>query len=90
MVDDKINYQLKVQYLLAQLKEGSEFLENQTESLSGIWNHFRGKVCTFYETRWTKSVKQVGLPKNLLSLHQPLFNADITTAGIRVIWKRGR
>ena len=46
-------------YLLAQLKEGSEYLENQKEALSRLWEGFRGKVVTFYETGPTNSVKKV-------------------------------
>ena len=50
---------LQVQNLLVQLKEGSEFLENQKEVLSRLWEDFHGKVITFYETGPTKSVKKV-------------------------------
>ena len=45
--------------ILAQLKEGSEYLENQKEALSLLWEGFRGKVITFYETGPTKYVKRV-------------------------------
>ena len=45
--------------VLAQLKEGSEYLENQKEALSRLWEGFRGKVVTFYEAEPTKSVKKV-------------------------------
>ena len=34
---------------LAQLKEGSEYLENQKEVLNRLWRMFSGKVVTFYE-----------------------------------------
>ena len=45
--------------VLAQLKEGSEYLENQKEALSRLWEGFRGKVITFYEAGPTKSLKKV-------------------------------
>ena len=35
----------------AQLKEGSEYLENQKEALSRLWGRFCGKVVTFYENK---------------------------------------
>jgi hypothetical protein len=53
------NDNLEAKSLLAQLNEGSEFLENQKEALSHLWNEFRGKVVTFYETQKTKQVKKV-------------------------------
>ena len=60
MVDEETeNRKVRVLNLLAQLKEGSEYLENQKEALSRLWNGFRGKVVTFYETEATKSVKNV-------------------------------
>ena len=60
MVDEETgNQNVKVLNQLAQLKEGSEYLENQKEALSRLWEGFRGKVVTFYETEPTKSVKKV-------------------------------
>ena len=60
MVDEEADDQkLQVQNLLFQLKEGSEYLENQKEALSRLWEDFRGKVITFYEIEPTKSVKKV-------------------------------
>ena len=60
MVDDEAdNPKVQVRNLLVQLKEGSEYLENQKETLSRLWGGFRGKVVTFYETETTKSVKKV-------------------------------
>ena len=35
----------------AQLKEGSEYLENKKEALSRLWGRFSGKVITFYESK---------------------------------------
>lgn len=42
-----------------QLKEGSEFLENQKEDLVRIWERFNGKVVSFYETVKTPSLGKV-------------------------------
>jgi len=67
MVDDETDYTQKIQNLLAQLREGSEYLENQREALTRVWNDFRGMVCTFYETQLTKSVKKVGVPESIQS-----------------------
>ncbi|KAF8536358.1 hypothetical protein BDD12DRAFT_290351 [Trichophaea hybrida] len=44
--------------LIMQLKEGSEFLENQKEDLIRIWEGFKQKVVSFYETVKTPSVKE--------------------------------
>jgi len=45
--------------LIMQLKEGSEFLENQKEDLVRIWERFNGKVVSFYETVKTPSLGKV-------------------------------
>ncbi|KAI5802993.1 hypothetical protein EDC01DRAFT_645472, partial [Geopyxis carbonaria] len=45
------------QYLLAQLKEGSEFLEQQRETLARVWKKFDGKVVSFYETKKTAQIQ---------------------------------
>ena len=60
MVDEETDYQeAQVHNLLAQLKEGSEYLENQKEALGRLWEGFYGKVVTFYEAEPIKPVKQV-------------------------------
>ena len=60
MVDEETgNQKVRVLNQLAQLKEGSEYLENQKEALSRLWEGFRGKVVTFYETEPARSVKKV-------------------------------
>ena len=60
MVDEETDDQgVQVHNLFAQLREGSEYLENQKEALSQLWDRFPGKVVTFYETEPTKSVKKV-------------------------------
>ncbi|KAA8899139.1 hypothetical protein FN846DRAFT_960911 [Sphaerosporella brunnea] len=56
---DDADSRLKVQNLLRQLQDGSEFLENQKDDLSELWGKFHGKVFTFYETDKTQSVKKV-------------------------------
>lgn len=45
--------------MLSQLKEGSEYLENQREALSRLWKEFRGNVVTFYETGSTEPDREV-------------------------------
>jgi len=57
--DEQPDADVKVRDLLAQLHEGSEYLENQQEALRQMWDTIRGKVITFYETETTKSVKKV-------------------------------
>jgi hypothetical protein len=42
--------------LLQQLKEGSEYLENQKEDLLRVWECFKGKIISFYELNKTLSV----------------------------------
>ena len=77
--------------VLAQLKEGSEYLENQTEALSRLWEGFRGKVVTFYETEPTKSVKKVRryhtdrteLPQSVLREPCVLFSLYVKTGRIQ-------
>jgi hypothetical protein len=51
--------------LIMQLKEGSDFMENQKEELIPIWNNFEQRVCSFYETVKTPSVRMVSNPTNL-------------------------
>ena len=60
MVDEETDNR-KVQALnpFAQLKEGTEYLENQKEALSRLWEGFHGKVVTFYEAGPIKSIKKV-------------------------------
>jgi len=46
--------------LIKQLKEGSEFLENQKEDLLRVWRGFKQrKVISFYENLETPSVRKV-------------------------------
>jgi hypothetical protein len=47
--------------LLRQLTEGSEFLDNQKDELSYIWNEYKPKIISFYETAPTFRVQRVGL-----------------------------
>jgi len=43
------------------LLEGSEFLEDQKDQLSYIWNEYKPKIISFYETAPTFRVQWVGL-----------------------------
>ena len=45
--------------MLSQLKEGSEYLENQKEALLRLREKFSGEVVTFYETKPTESDREV-------------------------------
>jgi len=45
--------------LIMQLKEGSEFLEEQKESMLYVWEMFKHTVISFYETVMTPSVRMV-------------------------------
>ena len=53
------DYKGQARYLLAQLKEGSEYLENQREALTRLWEVFKGEVATFYELNPTDPAKKV-------------------------------
>ena len=44
--------------VLAQLKEGSEYLENQKGALGRLWGGFYGEVVTFYEAGPIKKVRR--------------------------------
>ena len=56
MVDEADNQNAEV---FAQLGANTEYMENQREALSRLWEGFHGKVITFYETKTTESVKKV-------------------------------
>ena len=72
--------------MLSQLKEGSEYLENQKEALLRLREEFSGEVVTFYETKPTESDREVRR-YHLTTLHYPVFffpcawrfNADINS-----------
>ena len=53
--------------LLQQLREGSEFLENQRDELVDIWNG--RKIISYYETVRTPTVKKVQHVSNLYHIH---------------------
>ena len=59
MDEENEDQNVRVLNLLAQLREGSEYLENQKEALGRLWDGLRGKVVTFYETNPTISDKRV-------------------------------
>ncbi|KAF8544651.1 hypothetical protein BDD12DRAFT_906355 [Trichophaea hybrida] len=59
MVDaESGGYETSRHNLLRQLREGSEFLENQKEDLSYIWEEYRPKIISFYETAPTPTVER--------------------------------
>jgi hypothetical protein len=55
--------QQKVMNLLAQLREGSDYLYQQRSSLATMWQRFHGRVLTFYETERTSSVRRVSFSR---------------------------
>jgi hypothetical protein len=62
MVDAEAGgYETSRHNLLKQLREGSEFLETQKEGLSHIWEEYRPKIISFYETAQTATVAKVTL-----------------------------
>ena len=92
MVDEETDN--KNAEVLAQLKEGSEYLENQKEALSRLWEGFCGNVTTFYETGPTKSINKVPrhhtespvlAPCFVSSVHEDRENSRLTIiAGARM------
>ena len=59
MVDEETdNQNVQRRILLAQLKEGTEYVENQKEDLIRLWEGFHGKVVTFYEEGSDKKVSR--------------------------------
>ncbi|KAF8530881.1 hypothetical protein BDD12DRAFT_914734 [Trichophaea hybrida] len=59
MVDmESGGYETSRHNLLRQLREGSEFLETQKEDLSYIWDEYKPKIISFYETVQTPTVKR--------------------------------
>jgi hypothetical protein len=66
-LDDMVDVNLGGQRrdLITQLKEGSEFLENQKEDLIRIWDRFKAKVVSVYETMKTPSDKMVNKVSSL-------------------------
>jgi hypothetical protein len=62
MVDaESGGYETSRHNLLRQLREGSEFLENQKEDLRYIWEEHKPKIISFYESVQTPTVKWVEL-----------------------------
>ena len=72
-------------FMLPQLKDGSEYLENQKEALGRLWKEFHGKVVTFYGTKSTgpdRGVRRYHLHHAELSCIFPYawrFKADINS-----------
>jgi hypothetical protein len=49
----------EAEFLLQQLREGSMFFEDQGDALSQMWESFRGRIITFYETKKTNRIRKV-------------------------------
>ncbi|KAF8533302.1 hypothetical protein BDD12DRAFT_984533 [Trichophaea hybrida] len=59
MVDvESGDYETSMHNLLRQLREGSEFLENQKEELCYIWKEYKPNIVSFYETAPTPTVRR--------------------------------
>jgi hypothetical protein len=70
MVDEESDsYETSKHNLLRQLRQGSEFLENQKEELSYIWEKYKPKIISFYETVQTPTVKMVGFHLSLVQVN---------------------
>jgi len=61
MDEEPGNYETSRHNLRRQLKEGSEFLENQKEDLSYIWREYKSKIVSFYETVQTPTLEKARL-----------------------------
>jgi hypothetical protein len=62
MVDaESGGYETSMHNLLKQLREGSEYLETQKEELSYVWDEYKPKIISFYETEHTATVAKVRL-----------------------------
>jgi hypothetical protein len=60
MVDaESGGYETSKHNLLKQLREGAEFLEVQKEELTYIWEEYKPKIVSFYETAPTPTVRRV-------------------------------
>jgi hypothetical protein len=60
MVDaESGGYETSRHNLLKQLREGAEFLEVQKEELTYIWEEYKPKIVSFYETASTPTVRRV-------------------------------
>lgn len=69
--------------LIVQLKQDSEFLENQREELLGIWKSFKQKIFSFYETKKTPSVRKVNsTPARVTALRYEMMNYLVCLGGV--------
>ncbi|KAF8535039.1 hypothetical protein BDD12DRAFT_754194, partial [Trichophaea hybrida] len=74
MVDaESGGYETSKHNLLRQLREGSGFLETQKEELSHIWDEWKPKIVSFYETAPTLTVERVGLSLSLAQMNKTNF-----------------
>jgi hypothetical protein len=70
MVDaESSSYDISRSNLLKQLREGSEFLENQKEELSYIWKEYKPKIVSFYGTALMQPAERVGLRLSLVQVN---------------------
>jgi hypothetical protein len=60
--------------LLRQLSEGSAFLETQKEELSYIWDEWKPKIVSFYETVATPTVERVRFSLRLAQVNKTNFH----------------
>jgi hypothetical protein len=59
--------------LLRQLREGSEFLENQKDEISYMWKKYEPKIVSFYETAPTPTMERVGFLLSIAQLNNTNF-----------------
>ena len=83
MVDaESGGYETSRHNVLRQLREGSEFLENQKEELSYIWKEYTPKIVSFYETAPTPTIERVGPRLHLVQMNKTNFlQSDLGTYG---------
>lgn len=75
--------------LLEQLREDSEFLEDQRERLVQVWSNPRLRLFSFYELQTTPTVIKVRIPLNILSekVLNPVLNAHLASS--RILGEKG-
>lgn len=48
--------------MIEDLNEGSQYLADQKDRLKNMWPQLKAKIVSFYETRTTRTVTEVGFP----------------------------
>jgi hypothetical protein len=71
--------------LLAQLKEGSDFLEQQKDDLAHLWRGFTPRIVSFYEVVRTPTAQRVS---NICSINCWILINIYDTVGIRWVCTR--